>query len=96
MKKFLNNLEEKASLLKNIAHPVRLEILEYLSKGPACASLTNKAIGISQPNLSQHLKVLKDVGLIDCCIDGQRRCYSIIRPSLVKNLLDLLAKKHPV
>ena len=92
----LKNTEEKVALLKIIAHPIRLEILEFLSHGPACASTANEAINIPQPNLSQHLRILKDAKLIDCCIDGQRRCYSITCPSLITELLALLKKGYPL
>lgn len=94
--KYLKNFDEKAALLKVIAHPIRLQILDFLREGPSCAGSANEAIGISQPNLSQHLKVLKDAGLVDCRVDGQRRCYYIIRPSLVRVLLDLLDGDHPL
>lgn len=95
MKQNSENLDKQIAILKVLAHPVRLEILEYLSKGPSCANLTNKTVKISQPNLSQHLNTLKNAGIIDCRVDAQRRCYFICRPSLVKGLLDLLRKKHP-
>lgn len=95
MSKTSETASAQASLLKTLAHPVRLEILRYLAKGPACAGTTNETIGISQPNLSQHLKALKGAGLIDCEIDGPKRCYFIIRPTLVQGLLNLLDAKHP-
>ena len=95
MVKFLKDFTEKAALLKVIAHPVRLEILAHLRKGPCCAGSANKAIAISQPNLSQHLKALKDAGLVNCQVDGQKRCYFIIRPTLVTELLNLLDQEHP-
>lgn len=90
----MSKFEDKAELLKILGHPVRLEILDFLRKGPACATKTNKAIDIPQPNLSQHLRILRDAKLVDCCIDGQRRCYSIICPSLIFEMLDLLRKDH--
>lgn len=90
-----NTFDEQARLFKVLASPVRLEILRYLSKGPSCATLTNNAIKVSQPNLSQHLKALKDSGLIDCRIDGAKRCYFICRPKLIQSLLELLADQYP-
>lgn len=81
-------------MLKAIAHPVRLEILKTLAKGPACVQKVNELFDVSQPNLSQHLASLKRSGLVDCRIEGTRRCYFLCRPTLVMNLLNLLAVDH--
>jgi ArsR family transcriptional regulator len=84
------NEKKIIDILKTISHPARFKILRFLQKGPSCATLANKAIPISQPNLSQHLKLLKSVGLIDCRSIGTRRCYYICQPMLVSKLFDLL------
>lgn len=81
-------------MLKAIAHPVRLEILHKLIKGPSCVQEVNELLGLSQPNLSQHLAALKKSGLVDCRVDGPRRCYFLCRPTLVINLLNLLTLDH--
>jgi len=90
-----SDMEENAQRLKALAHPVRIEILRYLLEGPSCATLTNQAIPVSQPNLSQHLRALREAGLLRCCKAGARRCYYLSRPSLVKSLLGTLEEKHP-
>jgi DNA-binding transcriptional ArsR family regulator len=86
--------EEKVNILKAIAHPVRLKILQYLTKGASCATLANKAIPISQPNMSQHLKYLKSVGLINFRKIGTKHCYYLCRPSFVFDLLSILDGDH--
>ncbi|MGD9127112.1 MAG: metalloregulator ArsR/SmtB family transcription factor, partial [Planctomycetia bacterium] len=77
------NTQDQASILKAVAHPVRLEILKTLAKGPACVHKVNELFDVSQPNLSQHLASLKKAGLVDCRVDGTRRCYFLCRPTLV-------------
>lgn len=78
-----------AELLRLLGHPIRLKILRLLLKKPSCATLTNQEIGISQPNLSQHLKVLKEAGILDFRSVGTKRCYYVARPEFVKNLFKL-------
>ena len=78
-----------ASVLKVIGHPVRLQILRFLLNGPSCATLTNRNINISQPNLSQHLKALTDAEILDFCKLGTKRCFYIVRPDFIKNMFDL-------
>lgn len=78
--------------LKAISNPIRIMIMRYLCKGPSCVTLTNKEIGISQPNLSQHLKVLKDANIIDSQKKKNKRCYFITNLEEVKILLKTLDK----
>ena len=91
----MKNPQCDVEFFKALAHPARLEILYYLKKGPACANRTNEAIRISQPNLSQHLQKLKEAGLVDCRVEGPKRCYFICRVSLVDKILKLLNEPHP-
>jgi DNA-binding transcriptional ArsR family regulator len=79
-----------ADLLKVMGHPVRLRILRFLLKGPSCATLTNRNIDISQPNLSQHLKALTDSEILDFCKLGTKRCFYIVRPDFVKKMFELV------
>ncbi len=87
--------KQQAALLKALSHPVRLRILRLLRHGPCCASSTNAAIPVSQPNLSQHLRALREAGIIDFCQVGPKRCFYLCRPGLTGNLLDLLDREHP-
>lgn len=82
------NKEDK--ILKAISNPVRIEILKFLGDGPSCVTLTNKQINISQPNLSQHLKVLKEAGIIESKKLQTKRCYSIKKPTQIKQLIKLI------
>ncbi len=89
--------QELARLLKVVAHPVRLQIIEELAQGSRCVKDLNALIpDLSQPHLSQHISALRKAGLVDCHSDGALRCYYVLRPTLVDRLVDLLYSDHPV
>lgn len=67
-----------ATILKVLAHPARIAILEYISKQEACICNDIVAeIGLAQPTISQHLKELKSIDLISGEIEGKKVCYCI-------------------
>lgn len=73
--------EEQNSLavqLKAIAHPARIAILQELIRANACicGDLVNE-LGLAQATISQHLKELKNAGLIQGTIEGVSVCYCI-------------------
>ena len=74
-----------AVLLKAIAHPARIAIIEYLLKKEECIcnDLVNH-LPLSQPTVSQHLKELKNAGLIKGTIEGTAVCYCIDEKVLEK------------
>jgi len=75
--------EELASLARAIGHPARVRILRLLiaKKGCVCGELVD-ALPLAQSTVSQHLKVLKDAGLIRGEIDGPRVCYCLAPEAL--------------
>ena len=87
---------ERARLLRVIAHPVRLMILEALCEGPLCVTDLNGLVAIPQPQVSQHMAALRKSDVVACHIKGPLRCYYITKPTLVKKLVQLLAAEHPV
>ncbi len=67
-----------AMLAKAFAHPARVTILKHIIEAKGC--IVNdlvEVIGLSQPTISQHLKELKNIGLIKGEIEGPRMCYCI-------------------
>lgn len=67
-----------ANYFKAFAHPARIAILTYLSKRDSCVCGDIVIeIGLAQSTISQHLKVLKDEGLIQGSISGVSVCYCI-------------------
>ena len=87
--------DDHARLLRIMAHPVRLMILNALCERPQCVRDLNSLVPIVQAHLSQHMATLRKAGLVDCHVCGPLRCYYIIRPTLVKKMLQLLTKDHP-
>jgi ArsR family transcriptional regulator len=88
--------EERARLMRLISHPVRLLILETLSEGSRCVKDLNSIINIEQPNFSQHMAVLRNAKLVGCHKSGALRCYYILRPSLVRQLIQILSEEHEI
>jgi ArsR family transcriptional regulator len=70
--------EELAALAKAIAHPARVQILRILVRKIACVcgDIVDE-LPLAQSTVSQHLKVLKEAGLIRGEVDGPRVCYCI-------------------
>jgi ArsR family transcriptional regulator len=83
------DLDHCAELLKAIAHPVRLRVLHELKNGKKCVMEIKDLIDISQPNLSQHLAILRREKIIDYEEEGKKRCY-FINDEVADLLLDLI------
>lgn len=67
-----------AEVFKALAHPARLRILTLLAaRGTCICGDLVEAMPLAQATVSQHLKVLKQAGLIRGTIDGPRSCYCI-------------------
>jgi len=62
----------EVDVFKALADPTRLKILECIKKGEKCICEVIPFTGKSQPNVSQHLKVLKNAGIVDERKDGTR------------------------
>ena len=75
---FTEEQNEIAQLAKAIAHPARIAILQYLVKTKSCINgdLVLE-IGLAQATISQHLRELKEAGLIQGTIEGTRVNYCI-------------------
>ncbi len=76
--KFTAEQNEFAILAKALGHPARIAIIEYLLKVNAC--ICGDIVGelpLAQPTVSQHLKELKNAGIIKGTIEGTSICYCI-------------------
>ncbi len=75
---FTAEQNELAMLAKVLGHPARISILEHLLQIDKCicGNLVTE-IGLAQPTISQHLKELKNAGLIKGNIEGNSMCYCI-------------------
>jgi DNA-binding transcriptional ArsR family regulator len=87
------DLEKKAEVLKALGQPTRLRIMEYLRDGERCVCEIFPAIGGQQSNVSRHLAVLKQAGLVSDRREGVSIYYRVLEPSLFKLLDDLGRKK---
>lgn len=67
-----------ASLFKAVAHPARIAILQHLIRADVCicGDLVEE-LGLAQSTISQHLKELKNAGLIQGTVEGASVCYCI-------------------
>lgn len=75
---FTNEQNEIATLLKALGHPARIAIVAYLLKVDACicGDIVNE-LPLAQPTVSQHLKELKNAGIIKGNISGNAICYCL-------------------
>lgn len=75
---FSSRQNELAILLKAIAHPARIAILEHIIKSDTCicGDIVNE-LPLAQATVSQHLKELKNAGLIKGSIEGTSICYCV-------------------
>jgi ArsR family transcriptional regulator len=75
---FTEKQNATASLIKALGHPARIAIIEYLLSVNACicGDIVNE-LSLAQPTVSQHLKELKNAGIIKGNISGNAICYCI-------------------
>lgn len=86
-------IRQRIELIRVVAHPVRIKILDELTKGVKCVSDFEKFLEINQPNISQHLTLLRNHGVIDFYMDGRLRCYFLVDP-IVLDILELLKNDY--
>ena len=75
---FTKKEQELAEFAKALAHPARIAILKVLAQHNEC--ICGEIVGVlplAQSTVSQHLKELKNAGLINGTVDGQKSCYCI-------------------
>ena len=82
---FTDRQNSIAMLAKALGHPARIAILEYLIKVDSCicGDIVNE-LPLAQPTVSQHLKELKNAGLIKGEIEGNSICYCVEEKALKK------------
>jgi len=68
---------EIAEIFKVLSHSSRIKILRVLEKDEGCVRDLEQCVRIKQSNLSQHLRILKDKGIVECERNGMEVCYRI-------------------
>jgi DNA-binding transcriptional ArsR family regulator len=76
-------LQRKADLLKGLAQPMRLRILELLAEGERCVCEIQPAVGGEQSNVSKHLAFLRSRGLVVARRQGLRVFYRVADPGVL-------------
>jgi predicted transcriptional regulator len=75
---FTEQQNELAQFFKVLGHPARIAILQYISTQESCiCNDIVEEIGLAQATISQHLKELKSIGLLQGEVEGKRLCYCI-------------------
>jgi ArsR family transcriptional regulator, arsenate/arsenite/antimonite-responsive transcriptional repressor len=82
---FTKRQNDIANIMKALAHPARVAIIDYLLKTDSCiCGDIVKVLPLAQPTVSQHLKELKNAELIKGNIEGNAICYCINEKTFLK------------
>ncbi len=81
--------EDKSRILKALAHPTRLHLVCLIRERRPCVKVMEEILGLSQPNISQHLSLLRNIGIVETKREGNKVCYHI-KNQMVLKLLDSL------
>ena len=88
-----NETDTLSALCKALGHPARIKILQILIKKDGCiAGDLAGEFELAQSTVSEHLRLLKEAGLVQGTIEGQKRCYCVNSAALklFKNLVKSL------
>jgi ArsR family transcriptional regulator len=90
-----DSVENAATVFKALGNPVRLGILRRLAAEPeTCACDFHEVFRLTQPTVSQHLKVLRDAQLVKTRRQGNKICYSVA-PETLALVQELLGQLRP-
>src|SRR5450756_441796 len=73
----------QAEVLKTLSNPKRLEIVHLLADGPREVGRLAEELGISQPNVSQHLALMRAAGVVEAERDGREVRYRLADPEII-------------
>ena len=76
-------LERRASILKALAHPSRLMMIDELAKGERCVCELQELVGADISTVSKHLTVLKKAGLVESDKRGLQVFYTLLSPCVM-------------
>jgi ArsR family transcriptional regulator len=74
--------EMQCQICKSMAHPVRLEIVELLSRREMPAAALIEALETSKANLSKHMGILMQAGIVEASRDGRQVSYRLAHPEI--------------
>jgi len=73
----------QSEVMKTLANPRRLQILHLLAEGPREVSRLADELGISRPNASQHLAMMRSAGVVEAERDGREVRYRLTDPEII-------------
>lgn len=73
----------QAEIMRTLAHPRRLRLIHELAGGPVEVGRLARTLGISQPNASQHLAVMRAAGIVEAERSGREARYRLTDPEVV-------------
>jgi len=76
--------EKQAEIVKSIAHPLRIAILDFLRNGEECVCDIAKHIGSERSNVSRHLSVMVKAGVLGSRKDGLKVIYELKTPCILE------------
>ena len=85
--------KNQAKIMKALAHPTRLFIVDELSRGERCVCDLTEMIGVEMPTVSRHLSLLKNTGLVEDQKRGARIFYRLRTPC-VMNFFQCITSVH--
>jgi len=85
------DFEKGSELLKAIAHPARMEMLVRLKVDGCNVSEIQKNLGLPQSTISQHLRILKNAGILSSRREGTKVCYTIEKKEVLE-IIQLLRR----
>ena len=82
---------KSSEILKAVAHPARMEIIDRLQRNGCNVSLIQKNLALPQSTISQHLKILESAGILSAQRNGTKVCYKIEIPE-IRRIVRMLKK----
>ncbi|MGM0568199.1 MAG: ArsR/SmtB family transcription factor [Elusimicrobiota bacterium] len=92
----MNTLKEHrklAFIFKAFAHPARIMIVKRLLMKELCVGDVKNELKLRQANVSQHLNILRNAGIVDYKKEGKRRCYFIVRPLEAEEMFKCIERR---
>ena len=80
----MDQAKARTEILKALANPIRLIVVDALRRGDLCVCDLNKLVGVRQPTLSRHLIQLKKAGIVTERRDGPRVIHHLETPCILK------------
>ncbi len=86
------NYEKASETLKALSHPARLKMVAGLLKDECNVAQIQKVLGMPQSTISQHLRILKNAGIIKGRREGTKTCYRVIDVR-VRKIVEVIKRK---